>query len=349
MMTRNSGLVLAAAALCIAFAPPAWAQDSLWESYKSRFMTADGRIMDYYQEKGSHSEGQGFAMLLAVANRDERAFALLWDWTRSNLNGQIEGLLAWSWGKRPGGDWGVIDFNSATDGDTLVAYALLKAAHAWNNEGYRKAGRAMVETLRRRLSVQRDGRLFLLPGYYGFGRGEALRLNPSYLVFPAYRLFAAEDDRRFWDQVYAGGLWLVSESLYGAWRLPAEWVVLEKGAVRLDSAKSVTHHYEAPRVALYLAAAGEASRMPKGEAALLAFYEAAGYLPAWVDLERDSVSLDSASAGVYAVYSRAAAAMGSKRAAERLAKEARAKLEKEGEENYYSFSLFLLATGVALE
>ncbi|VTN12488.1 Endoglucanase precursor [Raoultella terrigena] len=48
--------------------PRAWA-DTAWESYKSRFMMADGRIVDTGNGSVSHTEGQGFAMLLAVAKK----------------------------------------------------------------------------------------------------------------------------------------------------------------------------------------------------------------------------------------------------------------------------------------
>ncbi len=49
--------------------PRAWA-DTAWERYKARFMMPDGRIIDTANGNVSHTEGQGFAMLLAVANND---------------------------------------------------------------------------------------------------------------------------------------------------------------------------------------------------------------------------------------------------------------------------------------
>ncbi|STT00045.1 endoglucanase [Klebsiella pneumoniae] len=45
--------------------PRAWA-DTAWERYKARFMMPDGRIIDTANGNVSHTEGQGFAMLLAV-------------------------------------------------------------------------------------------------------------------------------------------------------------------------------------------------------------------------------------------------------------------------------------------
>ena len=53
--------------------PRAWA-DTAWERYKARFMMPDGRIIDTANGNVSHTEGQGFAMLLAVANNDRPAF-----------------------------------------------------------------------------------------------------------------------------------------------------------------------------------------------------------------------------------------------------------------------------------
>ena len=64
--------------------PHAWA-DTAWESYKSRFMMPDGRIIDTGNGNVSHTEGQGFAMLLAVANNDRPAFDKLWQWTDKTL------------------------------------------------------------------------------------------------------------------------------------------------------------------------------------------------------------------------------------------------------------------------
>ncbi len=43
--------------------PRAWA-DTAWERYKARFMMPDGRIIDTANGNVSHTEGQGFAMLL---------------------------------------------------------------------------------------------------------------------------------------------------------------------------------------------------------------------------------------------------------------------------------------------
>ncbi len=45
--------------------------DRAWESYKARFFKPEGRIVDTGNGGVSHTEGQGFAMLMAVANDDK--------------------------------------------------------------------------------------------------------------------------------------------------------------------------------------------------------------------------------------------------------------------------------------
>lgn len=98
--------------------PHAWA-DTAWESYKSRFMMPDGRIIDTGNGNVSHTEGQGFAMLLAVANNDRPAFDKLWQWTDKTLRNKENGLFYWRY--NPVAPNPVADKNDATDGDTLIA------------------------------------------------------------------------------------------------------------------------------------------------------------------------------------------------------------------------------------
>ena len=98
--------------------PHAWA-DTAWESYKSRFMMPDGRIIDTGNGNVSHTEGQGFAMLLAVGNNDRPAFDKLWQWTDKTLRNKENGLFYWRY--NPAESNPVADKNNAADGDVLIA------------------------------------------------------------------------------------------------------------------------------------------------------------------------------------------------------------------------------------
>ena len=56
-----------------------------WRLYQSRFITPEGRVVDTGNGGISHSEGQGYGMLLAVAYDDAAQFERLWRWTESHL------------------------------------------------------------------------------------------------------------------------------------------------------------------------------------------------------------------------------------------------------------------------
>ena len=315
---------------------------SAWEQFRDGFISPDGRTVDAGQGKISHSEGQGYAMLLAVAHDDGPLFDKLWRWTRNNLGVRKDKLFAWQWGERPTGEWNVLDFNNATDGDILIAYALLKGGERWKNADYTARGREIVRAIRENLAVTLEGRTLLLPGYEGFNDGSGVVFNPSYIILPAYRLFAQVDDRPFWEKLQEDGRHLLAVSSVGEWGLPADWMRLDGSGVRADLGKSPYFGYGAIRVLLYLS--GEKSPpYPKGLKRILAYYRREGYLPRMIDLERESVSLLPASAGFYAVYALAARRSGETVLAGRIGREADNKLLQE-KDAYYSLVLYLLAT-----
>lgn len=332
--------------LCVisCFPGAAFALDSaLWEAYKSTFISGDGRVIDVYQDHISHSEGQGYGMLLAVAYDDRGTFEKLWQWSRNNLAKRMDNLLAWGWGKRPNGDWDILDYNNATDGDILVAYALLKASKRWGDDGYREKGLAIAESIKRNLAVDVGDLKYLIPGYHGYIKDDGVVLNPSYSVFPAFRLFAKESDRAFWDKIYQDSLFLISQNVFGKMGLPADWVVINKEGLSIYSSngKKPRFGYEAIRTFLYLGWEDKPA-YPAGLKKLFEFYGKLGYLPRWVDLKKNSVSLEPGSGGFYAVYAAAANRTGEKELGKKLFNEAREKLGKE-KDNYYSHVLYLLA------
>ena len=79
------------------------------------------------RDGGTISEAQAYALLRAVWAGDEATFARVHAWTVSNLS-RPDHLLSWHWGRRPDGAWGVLDANTASDGDLDYALALILAA-----------------------------------------------------------------------------------------------------------------------------------------------------------------------------------------------------------------------------
>src|SRR5437870_11246021 len=88
---------LARALLCVVVAaggPGACGADTDWETFRQEFVDA-GRVVDTGQDRISHSEGQGFAMLFATHYDDRATFDALWQWTQRNLQVRQDALLAW--------------------------------------------------------------------------------------------------------------------------------------------------------------------------------------------------------------------------------------------------------------
>src|SRR5665213_3634964 len=67
-----------------------------WAIFKHRFIRDDGQLVDSFSQL-SHSEGQGYALLLALAANDRPTFDRVWAWTRTNLKRDGDALLAWKW------------------------------------------------------------------------------------------------------------------------------------------------------------------------------------------------------------------------------------------------------------
>ena len=102
-----------------------------WQSYCRHFISSDGQVIIPEEGGGTISEAQAYALLRAVWAKDAAVFNRVYAFTYEKLSrAQTHGdsLLAWRWGRLPDGSWGVLDANSATDGDLDYALALVLAA-----------------------------------------------------------------------------------------------------------------------------------------------------------------------------------------------------------------------------
>ena len=317
---------------------------SIWKQYKSSFIADDGRVIDKWQKNISHSESQSYGMLISVLYDDKDGFDKIWQWTKNNMQMRKDNLFVWNWGKRDNGKWEAIDFNNATDGDIMISYALLKASAKWQNTSYKAEALKVIEGIRKKLSVDLGDRTYLLPGYYGFTKADGIRINPSYLIFSAYKAFSEVDDKSFWEKVYKDSRNLIEISYFGKLKLPPDWINLNnKGDVSLDKENGSLFGYEAIRTILYLSWENN-PKYPDGLKEIFKIYDKLGYIPLFVDLSRNTISLEDAPAGFYAVYALAADKTGDKVLSKKLFNEAVKKAEVE-KDSYYSLSLFLIAAG----
>lgn len=237
--------------LGLVFSLGAQAADSGWAQYKQRFLLADGRIVDTGNNNVSHTEGQGFAMLLAVYNDDRPAFDNLWQWTRNTLYRQDIGLFSWRY--EPGKAVPIADKNNATDGDILIAWALLKAGKRWNVPAYLASSAQIQQALLKHTVIDYGGYRVMLPSANGFRQNGSVIVNPSYFVFPAWHAFYQESHLPAWKKLIDDSMTMVSRMRFGKQHLPSDWVTLQaNGQMAPASDWAPRFGFDAVRVPLYL-------------------------------------------------------------------------------------------------
>lgn len=225
-----------------------------WQAYLDAFVSEEGRVIDTANGGISHSEGQGYGLLLAVAAGDEEAFDRMWSWTRQNLQIRAsDRLLAWRW--TPGDAPHVTDWNNATDGDLLVGYALLKAAKRFNRPDFLNHAKELAVDLEALTLVKSDDGVLLMPGVEGFSphdRRDGPVINLSYWVFPALEAFA-EAFGAPWEATLTSGSKLLEQSRFSEAALPPEWLALGGREPLPAAGFDPVFGYNAVRVPLYLA------------------------------------------------------------------------------------------------
>jgi endoglucanase len=229
-----------------------------WEGYRSRFVEGSGRVVDDANGRISHSEGQGYGLLLALAANDRRTFEQIWTFTKTEFLIRDDGLAVWKW--NPSSTPPVQDSNNASDGDILIGYALARAGAAWNEPRFVAAARGLVAAIGKHMLREQGGRLVLLPGASGFtdkDRPDGTVVNLSYWVFEAFPVFATLDPDHDWQRLGKDGLALLAAGTRNAASLPPDWLALPRsGNARPAEGFPPTFGYNALRIPLYLIRAG---------------------------------------------------------------------------------------------
>lgn len=310
----------------------------LWEQYCARFVTADGRLIDRDTDpKGiTHTEGQGYGMLLAEAAGDRERFDRLWHWTLTHLR-RSDGLFSWKFGACGSQGDCVLDTNNATDGDVLIAWALLRAGKNWQRPDYVAAARDIAKAVAGKMIVRRGKYTLLLPAAVGFSNQSNVVVNLSYWVFPAFKAFTATFHDPVWQQLSASGLTLLKQARFGTWHLPPDWLDIGKGPMGPAGQFPPRYSFDAVRIPLYLVWGGITDKQLLEP--FISFWSAshANGVPAWTDLKTNAVAPFPWSTGVAAIGQLAMQASGA-------AGGAPPELPPPGpKDGYYSWSLFLLA------
>ena len=229
-----------------------------WEAYRSRFVEDNGRVVDTANGNISHSEGQGYGLLLALAAADRRSFEQIWNFTFTELLIRDDGLAVWKWD--PASKPRVTDRNNASDGDLLIAYALARAGTAWQEPRYTTAAQKLAKAIGKSTFSLSGRSMFLLPGAQGFGAGDRPDgpvINLSYWVFETFPVLAGLAPEYEWNRVWRDGVMLLQQSTSGRVRLPADWISLQNGLQpRPADGFPPEFGYNSLRIPLYLLRAG---------------------------------------------------------------------------------------------
>ena len=265
LLTALAALALAGRASASG-SDPAETAGAVWRAWKAAHLTADGRVVDGPQQEASHSEGQGYGMVLASAFDDADAFARMHEWTERNLALRADGLLSWRW--LPHLSDPVPDRNNAADGDLFYAWALLRGGRRWDDAGYMNRAvsiaRALTETCIVRDPSDPD-RLLLLPAAAGFAHDGTVTVNPSYYMPLAMRELADAAGAETLARCARDGEDLLTRLAQPG--LVPDWIEVSADgwvpSTRLDSNSG----YEALRVPLFLVWSGAVSHQAVRQAA----------------------------------------------------------------------------------
>jgi len=191
-------------------------------AFLDRYVDSDGRVVRIDQGGDTASEGQAYALLLAVATHDASRFGAVWTWEKDNLQ-LPDGLFAYLWS-----DGAVVGSGAATDADLDTAWALVLAATSFHQPEYLKEGRAVAAAILANETVVSGGRLQLVAGPWA--RSAPYAVDPSYFSPEAMTALAKATDDPLWTELAVDSQQLVSDLQgSGATRsLPPDWAALSQ-------------------------------------------------------------------------------------------------------------------------
>ncbi|MGQ0519526.1 MAG: glycosyl hydrolase family 8 [Actinomycetota bacterium] len=183
-------------------------------AFLERYMDGNGRVVRHDQGGDTVSEGQAYAMLIALAIGDRARFDQAWRWAGEHLQ-RDDGLLSWHWK-----DGEVVDPSPAADADVDAARALVLAGRRFKAPELTEAGVDLAEAVlaHQTIRVGQD-ELVLAAGPWAV---EPRIVNPSYLAVCAFvDPEKATGDRR-WDQLRTSAHRILEE-LTADGGLPPDW------------------------------------------------------------------------------------------------------------------------------
>lgn len=291
---------VAAAALATGHHAGSDAED--WTVFRDRFVMPEGRVVDTGNRNVSHSEGQGYGLLGALRADDHAMFQRILGWTLASLKRPSDNLFAWR--HVPDANPPVSDLNNASDGDLLIAWALVEAGRMWRVTDYTARGLAVARDLQRHCFLNLGSRWLLLPGAYGFRAGGRVVVNLSYYVLPALQALGQGLRDATWSRLEMDGLALLREARFGPWNLPPDWLELGAETTALRPARNWPQRFsfDAVRIPLNLCWGGSGAHPAvRACADFWTHRGAAAPIPAWTELSTGALAPYPANPGIRAV------------------------------------------------
>ena len=196
-------------------------------SFLRDWVDPDGRVVRRDQGADTVSEGQGYALLLAVAVDDRATFQRVWSWTAAHLQ-RPDGLLGFHW--KAGS---LIDATPAADADTQVAWALSLAGQRFRNPGYTDAARALARAVVDKEAGYDDtGQVTLAAGPWAVIAGTPVVSEPGYWTPAANAALASLTGDLRWAHLTAADTGHLRRLTSNGTALPPDWALLSHGAPR---------------------------------------------------------------------------------------------------------------------
>jgi endo-1,4-beta-D-glucanase Y len=213
------------------------------------FVDPNGRVVRRDQGGDTVSEGQGYAMLLAVATGDRRTFTRVWGWTKRNLQ-RDDALLSWHWQK------GQVDDDSpSADADLDAAHALALAARRFKQPQLAAEARRMGAAIRATETINTPAGGVLAAGPWSAPQRLA---NPSYTDPGAIKTLSRIGDRASWGRLQRASARMIG-SVAHADALPPDWAkVMDDGSADPSpppgTTKPAEYSFDAARLPIRFAA-----------------------------------------------------------------------------------------------
>lgn len=219
-----------------------------YEVYKKEFMSTDGRIMDPEKNNITTSEGQSYMMLKSVIIGDRPTFDLVYKWTKDNLQ-RKDNLFAWLWGNDGSGKYKILDYNTASDADVDIAFALILAYEKFDDFQYLQEAVPIANSIWNNETKQIGNYTVLMPGVQQTSDAK-VEINPSYFSPYAFRYFQKYDELHEWNYLIDSSYYYLNAVMAKTKTgLPPNWFLIDdQGEIVFENSERSDFSYDAIRV-----------------------------------------------------------------------------------------------------